>query len=68
MSLEKFLKIDSGNVVLVNIYGNKIRTYYTKKDALRADWYSQKDESVLIQLSTGKSVIVNKNGGVVRTI
>ena len=67
MSLEKFLKIDNGKVVLVNIYGNKIRTYYTKGDALRADWYSEKDETVIIQL-LGRSIIVNKNGGVVRTI
>ena len=59
MSLDKFLKIDHGKMVLVNISGNKIRTYYTKGDALRADWYSEKDETVLIQLSTNKSVISN---------
>jgi hypothetical protein len=68
MSLERFLKVVNGNVLLVNIQGNLVRTYYKKGDVTRADWYSQKDESCLIQLSSGKSVIINKNGGVVRTI
>ena len=68
MSLERFLKIVDGKAVLVNIYGNKVRTYYTKGDAIRVDWYNQKDETVLVQLSSGKSLIMNKNGGVVRTI
>ena len=68
MSLERILKIVDGKAVLVNIYGNKVRTYYTKGDAIRVDWYNQKDETVLVQLSSGKSLIMNKNGGVVRTI
>jgi len=68
MSLERFLKVVNGNVVLVNIQGNLVRTYYKKGDASRVDWYSEKEESVLIQLSSGKSIILNKNGGVVRTI
>ena len=68
MSLERFLKIVDGKAVLVNIYGNKVRTYYTKGDAVRVDWYNQKDETVLVQLSSGKSVIMNKNGGIVRTL
>jgi len=68
MSLERFLKVVNGNVLLVNIQGNLVRTYYKKGDATRVDWYSQKDESCLIQLASGKSVILNKNGGVVRTI
>lgn len=67
MSIDKFLKVVDGKAVLVNIYGNKIRTYYTK-DVIRVDWYDQKAETVQVQLSTGKIVIVNKNGGVVRTI
>ena len=68
MSLKRFLKIMDGKAVLVNIYGNKIRTYYTKGDAIRVDWYNQKEESVQVQLSNGKILILNKNGGVVRTI
>jgi len=66
--MPKFLKVVNGNVVLVTDQGNKVRTYYTKGDATRVDWFSEKDETVLVQLSTGKSVIINKNGGTVRTI
>jgi len=68
MSLERFLKVVNGNVLLVNIQGNLVRTYYKRGDATRVDWYSVKEESVQIQLNNGKIVIVNKNGGVVRTI
>ena len=68
MSLERFLKVVNGNVLLVNIQGNLVRTYYKKGDATRVDWFSEKEETVLVQLSTGKSVIINKNGSVVRTI
>jgi len=67
MSLERFLKVVDGKAVLVNIYGNKIRTYYYK-NVIRVDWHSEKEESVLIQLSSGKSIIVNRNGNLVRTI
>jgi hypothetical protein len=41
MSLERFLKVVNGNVQLVNIQGNLVRTYYKKGDATRADWYSK---------------------------
>lgn len=68
MSTERFLKVVNGNVVLVNIQGNLIRAYYRKGDANRVDWYDQKAESVQIQLTSGKIVIINKNGGIVRTI
>ena len=59
MSLERFLKIVDGKAVLMNIYGNKIRTYYAKNDAVRVDWYNQKDESVQVQLSSGRILILN---------
>ena len=67
MSQERFLKVIDGKAVLVNIYGNKIRIYYSK-NVIRVDWFSEKEESVLIQLSTGKSVIISKYGNLVRTI
>lgn len=67
MSQERFLKVVDGNAILVNIYGNKIRTYYSK-NVIRVDWYSEKEESVLIQLFTGKRVIISKYGNLVRTI
>ena len=68
MNLKRFLKVVNGNVVLATDQGNKVRTYYSKGDATRVDWYQEKEETVLVQLSSGKSVIINKNGGIVRTI
>jgi len=66
--MEKFLKLLNGNVELVNIQRNHVRTYWNKGDCIRVDWYKKEEESVQLQLSTGKVVIVNKNGNVVRTI
>ena len=68
MSLEGLLKIVNGKAVLVNVYGNKIRTYYNKGDAIFVDWYREKEESIQVQLSGGKILLKNKNGGIVRTI
>jgi len=68
MSLERFLKVVNGSVLLVNIQGNLVRTYYKKGDATRVDWYSKEQESVIIQLSSGKNVIISKYGNLVRTI
>ena len=68
MSLERFLKVVDGNVLCVNIHGNLVRSYYKKGDAVRADWYSEKEETTQIQLSSGKIVIINKNASIVRVI
>ena len=68
MSLERFLKIVDGKAVLVNIQGNLVRTYYNKGDATRVDFYDAKAETVIVQLSSGKSLIINKNCGIVRTL
>ena len=65
---DKFLRITMGNVQLVTYNGNVIRTYWTKGNCTRADWYKIEEESVQLQLSNGKLVQVNKNGGVIRTI
>jgi len=66
--MEKFLKIVNGNVVLVNEQRNQIRTYWNKGGCIRVDWYKEEEESVQIQLSNGKLVLVNKNGSVIRTV
>jgi hypothetical protein len=65
---DKFLRITQGNVQLVTYNGNVVRTYWTLGNCSRADWYKVEEESVLLQLSNGKLVQVNKNGGVIRTI
>jgi hypothetical protein len=65
---ERFLRIKNGNVHLVTTNGNVIRTYWTKGNCIRADWYKFTEESVQLQLSTGMIVLVNKNGGIIRTM
>jgi hypothetical protein len=64
----RFLKIEKGNVKLVTDQRNTVRTYWNKGNCTRVDWYSEEEESVQLQLSSGKVVVVNKNGGVIRTM
>jgi len=65
---DRFLKILNGNVLLVTTNGNVIRTYWTKGNCIRVDWYKQEEESIQVHLSTGKIVLVNKNGSIIRTM
>lgn len=65
---ERFLKISNGNVQLVTTNSNVIRTYWTKGNCFRVDWYKREEESVQIHLSIGKIVLVNKNGSIIRTM
>ena len=65
---EGFLRIKDGNVQLVTTNSNVIRTYWTKGNCIRVDWYKREGQSVQIHLSTGKLVLVNKNGSIIRTI
>ena len=65
---EGFLRIKDGNVQMVTTNSNVIRTYWTKGNCIRGDWYKRDEESVQIQLSTGKIVLVNKNGSIIRTL
>jgi hypothetical protein len=65
---DKFLRIKNGNVQLVTYNKNVVRTYWTKGNCIRADWYQLEEESVQLQLSNGKLVQVNKNGSVIRTM
>lgn len=68
MASKKYLKVNKGNVELYNINSQKIRTYYTKGDAVRADWEDEVKESVQVQLKNGKIVLINVNCQVYRTI
>jgi hypothetical protein len=65
---DQFLRIKNGNVQLVTYNGNVVRTYWTKGNCTRADWYKIEEESVQLQLSNGKLIQVNKNGGMIRTL
>jgi hypothetical protein len=67
--MNKILKIVKGNVEVYNSQTmNKIRTAYSGGDAQRADWYDVTNESVQVQLFSGKVKIINKNGSLIRTI
>ncbi len=62
------LRIKNGIVELMNISGQRIRTYYNKGDAERVDWYEEDKKSVQVQLKSGKVLIINGNCQVVKTI
>jgi hypothetical protein len=62
------LRVKNGNVELMNISGQRIRTYYNKGDAERVDWYEEVKKSVQVQLKRGTVLIINSNCQVVKTI
>ena len=66
--MKTFLKVVKGKVEMYNLSGCKIRTYYNKTDAVRADFYDEKVESVLVHLSNGKLLIINRSGAIIKTI
>lgn len=61
MAAPGILKVDKGNVYLINSSGQRGRIYYTKGDCVRADWYEMENESIQLQLKDGKNVLVNKS-------
>jgi len=66
--MKGLLKVVKGKVELYNMSAQRVRTYYTKGDAVRADWFEEEKESVLVHLSSGKVVIINRSCQVVKTI
>ncbi len=64
---KNFLRIKKGNVELINNQGQRIKTYYSKGDAKRVDWYDDK-ESVEILLEDGKIIIINRSCQRIKTI
>jgi hypothetical protein len=64
--MEGILKIVKGNVELYNINAQRVRIYYSKGDAVRADWYNQKEGSIQVQLADGKVLIINRNCQIIR--
>jgi hypothetical protein len=67
--VNKILKIIKGNVEVYNVETmNKIRTVYSGGDASTTEWYDISNESVKVQLQSGKVKIFNRNGNLIRTI
>ena len=68
MATKKFLKVENGNVKSVTVGGIVQRTYYSKGDAVRADWYDEVKESVEVQTKGGKILLISGGGTIIRTI
>jgi len=66
--MKKFLKVVKGNIELYNMSAQRVKTYYSKRDAIRADWFDEKNESVQVHLSNGKLLIINRSCQAIRTI
>lgn len=45
MKKKNFLRIKNGNVELINNQVQRIKTYYSKRNAKRVDWYEQDKEN-----------------------
>jgi len=65
--MKKFLKVERGNVKCVSSNGTTQRTYYSKGNAVRADWYDEEKESVEVQ-TTSKIYLISCSGTVIRTL
>ena len=61
MKKKNFLRIKNGNVELINNQGQRIKTYYSKGDARRVDWFDEDKESVEVLLEDGKIIIINRS-------
>lgn len=68
MKKKNFLRIKNGNVELINNQGQRIKTYYSKGDAKRVDWYDEDKESVEVLLEDGKIIIINRSCQRIKTI
>lgn len=66
--METFLKVVNGKVELYNSGAQRINTFYSKGDAIRADWYNKEDGSVQVQLADGKVLIINSQCQVIKRI
>lgn len=66
--IKNILRIKNGNVELMNCSGQRIRLYYWKGDADRADWFEEDIGSVQVVLKCGRVLIINSSCQVVRTI
>ncbi len=66
--MDTFLKVVNGRVELYNSGAQRINTYYSGGDAVRADWYNKDELSVQVQLNDGKMLIINRNCQIIKRI
>lgn len=65
-----FLRIVTGEVELINGCGQRVKTYYSgaEGNAVRADWYSEKNQIIQVQLENGRILLINSGCQVIRHI
>lgn len=65
---KNILRIKNGNVDLMNSQGQKVKTYYRRGDAKRADWCDEEKGSVSVLLEGGDVLIINRGCQIVKRI
>jgi uncharacterized protein Veg len=67
MAEKQYLIVENGCVKAKTRSGVVHRTYYSGKDAIRADW-EEEGKSVVVQLNNGKVLVVNNSGVIIKRI
>jgi len=65
---KNILRIKKGNVELMNSSGQRIKLYYSRGNAERADWYEEAKGTIQVQLKDGKVLIINASCQIIKTI
>jgi len=55
------LRIKNGTVELMNISGQRIKTYYNKSDAQRVDWYDEEKKHPELSIRKKRKLKMNFN-------
>jgi len=66
MATKGVLRVIDGNVKFYNDASQIQKIYYTKGDAVRADWHDKANESVEVLLKDGRILIINQGAQVVK--
>ena len=67
MAEKQYIIVEKGNVKAKTRSGVVHRTYYSKGDAVRADW-EEEGKSVTVQLRDGKILVINSSGSIIKRI
>ena len=66
MATKGVLRVIDGNVKFYNEANMIHKIYYSKGDAVRADWSDKANESVEVLLKDGRTLIINQGAQVVK--
>jgi len=62
----QFLKIINGDVILYNSAQQPIKRFYTRGDAVRADWFERDKGSIEVLTKNGRTLVINSACQVIR--